>query len=399
MTLSKKYTAVFVDDDDNVLDGLKRVLRPMRQTWDIDFVSGGPDALRLFDEKQYDLIVSDMRMPGMDGAELLATVRKRSPRTVRIILSGHSERENILKTVLPAHQYYSKPAGPDDIKSMMDQVANVLTLLRKEHLKKLVSAIEALPCLPDYHSRLMTLIDAEHTSLEDIADLISKDIGMTTNVFKVVNSSFFGHPKEVSELTEAVWWLGLELLRALTLTGGLFASFKIPCSLQSFFKASMEHSLAVATAAKAISEIETTDKTAINASLLAGVLHDVGKLLLAYLEPGKYMEVLARSRNREMDLSAIEEEFFGASHAETGGFFTGLWGMNLSVITAIAYHHRPLDSIAGGRIALLAVHAANALVHEINDHGIGPGKSKIDACFLEKENACSKIAEWRRMVK
>jgi YesN/AraC family two-component response regulator len=79
---------LFVDDEPNLIDGLRRMLRSFRQRWNIAFATSGSEALELMSQRPFDVIVSDMRMPGMDGRQLLEEVEKRHPQTVRVVLSG-----------------------------------------------------------------------------------------------------------------------------------------------------------------------------------------------------------------------------------------------------------------------------------------------------------------------
>ena len=103
---------LFVDDETRVLQGLQRQLRNMRDEWDMNFLDGGRKALEFMATRRVDVLVSDMMMPEMDGAELLTEVSKRHPNTVRIILSGHAEREAVLRLVGPPTNIYPSLAMP-----------------------------------------------------------------------------------------------------------------------------------------------------------------------------------------------------------------------------------------------------------------------------------------------
>src|SRR6185436_12015998 len=89
---------LFVDDESKILEGLQRMLRPMRDTWEMQFAEGSEAALADLKEQQFDVVVTDMRMPGMNGAQLLSEVRHEYPHIVRIVLSGHSDQELILSS-------------------------------------------------------------------------------------------------------------------------------------------------------------------------------------------------------------------------------------------------------------------------------------------------------------
>ena len=94
---------LFVDDEPKILEGLQRMLRSMRHEWEMEFALGGPSAMEALNSRPFDVVVTDMRMPGMDGAMLLSQVRGLHPQIVRIVLSGHSDQELVLSSVGPAH--------------------------------------------------------------------------------------------------------------------------------------------------------------------------------------------------------------------------------------------------------------------------------------------------------
>ena len=139
---------LFVDDEPMLLTGLKRSLRPMRGEWEMVFAAGGEEALAAIDRQAFDIIVTDMRMPGMDGAQLLEEVQKRSPQTLRMVLSGQSDRETILRSVNPAHQFISKPCEGGELKSRLTRAFALKNLLQNPGLRELVTKLDYLPSLP-----------------------------------------------------------------------------------------------------------------------------------------------------------------------------------------------------------------------------------------------------------
>ena len=103
---------IFIDDEPNILSGLKRILRPLRNEWQMEFKDGGQAALESLAETPCDVVVSDMKMPGMDGAQLLSAVKDQYPNSIRIALSGETDSHMIYRCVQHAHQYLAKPC-PD----------------------------------------------------------------------------------------------------------------------------------------------------------------------------------------------------------------------------------------------------------------------------------------------
>jgi DNA-binding NtrC family response regulator len=128
---------LFVDNQPEVLRGLKRVLRTVRHEWDVEFAASGEEALNLMSKSHFDVVVSDMHMPEMNGVELLNTVMERYPNTVRIVLSGHSDREMIMNSLNCTHQFLAKPCNAETIRYTIERACKWLILLFLIFHKKL----------------------------------------------------------------------------------------------------------------------------------------------------------------------------------------------------------------------------------------------------------------------
>lgn len=209
---------LFVDDEPRILDGLRRMLRPMRHQWDMAFAGSGPDALDLLAREPFDAIVTDMRMPGMDGAQLLKEVIKRYPRMIRIALSGQTSSETMFQVSGMIHQYLSKPCDAKILKSALVNAWTVRDHLETVELRELISQIETLPSLPSLYQEIVESVQSNKSSSKEVGRIVSKDIGMTAKILKLVNSAFFGFPRHIANPVQAVVLLGLETIKNLILS-------------------------------------------------------------------------------------------------------------------------------------------------------------------------------------
>jgi HD-like signal output (HDOD) protein/CheY-like chemotaxis protein len=388
-----KKRILFVDDEPLVLAGLRRMLHGMRKEWDMEFVESGDAALCFMADKPVDVVVSDMRMPGMNGAELLNEVINRYPRTVRIILSGHADRDLIFKCVGSTHQYLSKPCDPNALRATISRALALEASLGDEGLRCLIGRIDYLPSLPSLYMKLLETINDPHASLAVVGNVIAQDIGMTATILKIVNSAFFALPREISSVNHAVDYLGLDTIKPLVLAVKFFSQFDTR-ELHGFSISELwNHGLHTAEAAKRIAQMESAGAKIVEEAFVSGLLHDAGKAVLAFNFPQEYSQALTDAANGQVDLLDAEQQAFGTTHANVGGYLLGLWGLPVPVVEAIARHHRPRLVDIKIFTPLTAVHVANALVHASKNSQCPPA---LDRQYLAALGLLDRIDFWQR---
>lgn len=384
---------LFVDDEANVLRGLRRMLRDMRHEWHMEFAEGGKDALVRLDERVFDVVVSDMRMPGMDGAELLAEVKRRSPRTVRIVLSGFSEQEAVLKCVGSTHQYLSKPCDPEVLRRTIQRADELQSLLTRPSVLALAGRLSSIPSFPSVYREVVEELQKPSSSLETVGEIVEQDIGMSSKLLQIVNSSYFGLRRPMSSARRAVSHLGIETTTALILNAGLFEGIE-ESALPGFSTEELwHHSIQTATYTRAIVEAGCVDAAIGDDAFMAGILHDAGKLMLSVNLPDDYGEVIRRVEREQRRVSAVEREVLGATHAEVAAYVFGLWGLPDSIVEAIAYHADPSTCPRREVGTLAVVHVASALAWESSR---AAGRGMLDETYLEELSLTEKLDEWRR---
>ncbi len=394
--MDKRKRILFVDDEVGVLDGLRRMLRSMREVWDLRVAASGEEGLARLEAETFDVVVSDMRMPGMDGAEFLTEVKRRHPQIVRIVLSGQSEQGMILKSVLPAHQFLSKPCDPSHLKEAISRVHALRDLLADESLIRVVSQVQTLPSPASLYRSLMEETRAKNVSIGSIAEIVSRDIGMSAKILQMVSSAFLGQARTVLSAGRAVRLIGPDTFKALVHEAGIFSEFVKPPGGFSL-EALRKHSVRTAVIARSIAEIEGEDKNGQDGAFTSGVLHDVGKLVLAANAPGPERE--ARGPADETGLSApqSDEETCRTTHAEVGAYLLGLWGLPDRIVEAVAYHHTPSRCSNPESRLLAAVHVADALAHGPPNPGAPESTPPlgIDTAYLERAGVSDRLPKWR----
>jgi putative nucleotidyltransferase with HDIG domain len=367
---------LFVDDEIEVMQAMRRSLREMRNEWSMEFALSGVAALDELAKTPTDVIVSDMRMPGMDGWELLAEVKKLYPQTVRLVLSGHADAGSIMRTVGTAHQYLAKPCDSAALKAAISQTYRLRQMLSSDRLAHLVGRVDMLPSAPRAFQEISACLQRPTATIADAAKIIGRDAAMTANIIKLVNSAFFGSRQPIATADRAVAYLGLDTIGALVLGHGVFKS-GATTDLEGFsLERIWQHSLDVAAAARTVALYEKLPRANAEQAFLAGMLHDVGKVVFA----------TRRARATDSPNLSCEEAFvqMQAHHAEVGAYLLGLWGFPSSIVEAVAFHHSPTQTAADGLSLASLVHIADRLVHQRQGESPDSCQPEVAAELLEK---------------
>jgi len=394
-----KKRILFVDDEPRLLEGLQRTLRSMRQEWEMRFAGSGQEALEYLSKEPVDVIVSDMLMPGMDGAQLLIEVMKRHPQIARIVLSGHSEEETILKSVRPAHQYLAKPCDAETLKSLLMSACALRDLLAEESIKRIVSSMDSIPSLPSLYAEIIEELRSPNASIQKVGTIVSKDMGMTVKILQLVNSAFFGPRRHVSSPAQAVSLLGLDTIKALVLSGHIFTQLDSPKATGLSLERLWRHSFLTGILAKAIAREEKLEQLLVDDSFIAGLLHDLGKPILAINFPERYGEIQRVAKEKNLCLSEAESAIMGATHSEVGAYLAGLWGLPDPIVEGLAFHHYPAKCRGQGFSLLLAVHVANVLEHQEDSSDGEQTKPQINSDYLSRLGMINRLAVWQEICR
>ncbi len=392
-----KKQLLFVDDESKILDGLRRMLRPMRDEWDMSFVGGGKEALDLMGKEHFDVIVSDMRMPGMDGAELLDKVRQKHPDVVRIVLSGHSEMEAVVKTLGSVHQYLSKPCEASKLKEVISRALLLRNILANDQLKKTITRMTSMPSLPQLYVDLNKELKCTEVNINRVSKIIENDVGMTAKILQLVNSSFFGFSTRITNPGQAVKLLGIDTIKTMVLSVHIFTEFdKESGDFQ--FQPVWQHSMDVAAMAKKIAETEKASTQIIESAFIAGMLHDCGKMILAANLPKQYNKILKVKDEKNVPMHEAEKKILGSTHADVGTYLLGLWGMPDSVLESVAYHHNPSDAPTLSFQPLTCVHAANFISNEMmHAEKCITNLIDLDMNYIESLGLSDRLDDWRNI--
>ena len=387
---------LFVDDENFVLQALQRMLRPMCLEWEMVFADSGAAALEMFHEKPFDVVVTDMKMPKMDGSALLREIARLSPTTVRIGLSGWADPRQIPGAIKVTHQFLTKPCAAADLVATIERTCNTEWAVRNEALGNLFARFTVLPGLPAIYNEMVRMLDDSDCSIDAVDAAVRRYPKMIARMIEVVNSTYFVTSPLPGDSHETIGFSGEES----------FLSLLAVDAVAEFSKRDFEHfpigrhnahAASVAKRAKAIALSEGVDRRAADNAFLAGLLHDCGQLLLAANFPAEFRQAVELARSESQPMHIVERRVFGIDHAEVGSHLLALWGLPSSVVAAVALHHSPAAFTDLELTPLVIVHFADAIENEAGTV-FGEGRVAPEEALLEDSPLSGHIDSWRRLL-
>lgn len=368
------------------------MLHAMGKEWSMEFAQGGVAALELLEMHPVDILVTDMRMPGMDGAELLAKVREGWPQTTRIVLSGHSEHEAVIRSLNDAHQYLMKPCDQEVLKKTVARALRLRRLIGNPSLRSLLSRLNHIPSLPSLYLEINAALANKDTSVRDIGEIVTRDVSFSIKLLQLVNSAFFGLPRSIATPVEAAVLLGTDLIRTLVLGTKVFSSLEHGVPLAQGIEALWRHSLRTALLARDLATKLQLDRKDADGAFLAGFVHDIGRLVLQANLPQESKQCAALTAQGMSEREA-ETRIFGATHEVVSAWLLGTWGLPDASVEAVAFIHTPSEAPGQSIGTLTAVHLADAFDEEVRPMSLG--RSPLDEQYVARLGLTEQVARWR----
>jgi len=388
---------VFVDDEVKILEGLRRLMRSLRQEWEMEFLDSPTAALERLEAAPADVVVSDIRMPVMDGSQFLTEVQNRWPATIRLVLSGQCDRDVVFRAVRPTHQFLTKPCNPDLLRSTLARLKELRERVINEDIRCQISAISSLPVARGNYQRLMELLSSGNTTITEVARVVASDVSMAAKVMQLVGSNFFGSQQHLCLPFSAVQRLGIEVIRSLALEHQLFSPDAFGPEMTPWVESYEKMCSAIAGCAQRIAEHETSDKATIVTSYLAGLFCKIGIAVFASVDPVKYRQVLRLAlEDRGRRLTEIEHQVYGVPRSEVAAYLLALWGLPSEVVQTVMYADSPARSHDSTFGPVTAVHVAQHFV-VTNMESARSIDNPVDEEFLEAVGCYGRLEDWREI--
>src|SRR6056297_142113 len=380
---------VFVDNEKKVLKSLKRVFYPMRKKWAVSLFNSPHEALEVISNGGVDVVFTDLKMPGMNGLELLQKVKSISPSTLRILLTGQADEEANQRSVSIVHQYLQKPCELETIKEVITRADRLQLLMENDNLSQIISQVDSLPSLPIIYNEIKAKIDLPETSAHEIGEIVSKDIAMSAKMLQLVNSSFFGLRTKITNPIDAVLMVGLNTVKSLVLSIKIFKKLSANID-EKIANALWNHSLTVGTNNKKIAEHEGISRKLQYDYFSAGMFPDLGKLFFLAYFPKEYNLVLRLTKEKEISEFKAEKEIFGSTNHHVGAYLMSIWGLPGSLVFPCAFNQEYETHIEDEYNAIMSLYFANLFASE--NYDLPEEFNKINSKKLQE-----KVLEWEKI--
>ena len=391
-----KKIICFAGFADSELPTLRAATATSNTLWDCRFVADAPAALAEMAGQPFDALVANLAMPGKNGAELLREVRESSPHTQGFIVGKVTDQAHIVDCIGGPHQFIRRPFQPAKLVACLKRGLSLDAWLATDELRQLAPKLRRLPSLPSTYFNLLKEIESDQVTTQTIGAIIARDPVVTARLLQMVNSAAFSLAQKVTDPVDAVTLLGIETINSLVLGLQVFSQSDEARAAGLSLELLWEHSLVVAKFARQITLKQTADARLAGDAFTAGLLHDVGRIVLASNLPKEYAAIIASARATSRPLHEEETAQLRVNHAQVGAYLLGLWGLPVEFVEATAGHHAPGKTVFAAEFSLLAaVHAANVFAHAAGGQTDGLCLPQLDLAYFQTTHLEDQLAVWQ----
>lgn len=388
---------LFIDQDVYFQQSLNRVVISKKLRIDLRQSSSWKQAKKILESFSCDVIVVNDTLCDIQCEQLLVSIRDMYPMTLRILVSSDASEDKVPNLLIAAHQVLTKPTSPLSILEAIQTSSRLRSLLMNEQLRTVVHKMTYIPVVPKVYTELTDELRKDNSSNHVLAKIISQDISLTAGILKLVNTPFFGLSRRVDDMQQAVSILGVNLIRGLVLSTRVFTILDSKSYPGFDVEKLWGHCMDVARCIRAVKRFSNAGMRATENAFLAGLLHDIGKVVLAAGCPDVYIHVLQNSQTKNIPLAVAEERLLGVTHAEVGAYLLGLWGFSEPIVSAIAQHHGFMLGSSFTRLASV-LHVVDVEIHNRYVRSNGYAPHLVDTRMLEIIGGDEVFNEWKSVI-
>jgi HD-like signal output (HDOD) protein len=369
-----------------------------KSDWEVALAKTPQDARAIAKKQPIDVALISATAPDTDPVAVAEELTQLHRKLSIFILAPDVETGGGLAYASGRFQWLAKPCPPETLISSIERMAALVSWLTNNTTIDLVSGLHSLPTMPSNYQGVIRAIHSPDSSIQDIADAVEKDMGITSRVLQVANSAYYGYSKKITSPMEASMLLGIDTLKSLVRYTHVLNNFPQTPATNAVFDAVWRHSAGVAAIARKIVLLHTHDEALGDEAFTAALLHDIGKVVLTSLKPDDYKAVIRQASETKTPIHMIERVKLQTTHAETGAYLLSLWGIPFSILEAVAWHHYPRECREKKFSALTAVHVANVAEHR-RQHTEDPrGVPTMDEVYLTEIGVWEEAQEWVKLT-
>lgn len=361
-------------------------------SWSVNIADNTKDAVDFVRGNDIDVIICDDEVADSKGLDVISSCSHERPGVLSFLRKSNSPTKEesialsekkvfVLPENLEEEGIYSHISRRVLLKSLSENL-NLLSVIRK--MKK-------MPTIPQLYHQITRELRKEDGSIEFVAGLISKEPSMATRILKAVNSPAYVLGYEITEVVHALLFLGKEATQAQILADSVFNSYPnqsvAGLNLQEVWK----HSINVSAIARRISMSIDSNKKSAEIACTAGVVHDLGKVLMATNLPDHYQQAVNYAKEERVPLVQAEEKVFGTNHAQVAASLMGLWSIPFRILNSVAYHHNPTGTMKKPPTSAMALYIADGFENAKSKNVLG---QNIDENIIEDWGFTDQFEDW-----
>ncbi len=385
-----------LDESLEFVTGLVQCLTAKSQSWEVAHALTGAQALEIARKQPIDVALLSASAPNTDVIEVANTLTQINPKLIVFILAPDAKSSDQAYSS-GRHQWHPKNAPAFTLVAAVNRMTSLVSWLSNNTTLELVSGIHGLPTIPSNYQGVLRTINSPNSTIQDIGTAMEKDMGMTSRVLQVANSAIYGFSSKITSPTQAAQVVGVDTLKSLVRYTHVLNNFPQSATSNAVFDKVWSHSVGVAAVARKITLLHTKDETRAEEAFTAGLLHDIGKLVLMSIKPEDYKEVLRKATEGKSSVHLVERVKLGTTHSETGAYLLSLWGIPYSILEAVAWHHYPGECKDKEFSALTAVHIANVSEHRRTQDEDPKAMPALDERYLAEVGVAKEVEEWLKL--
>ena len=382
---------LYVGHEGACADQMASVVAECQADWQLNRTADAASAIDIVMQRNISIVIAGYGEDLEGCGDLFRTLLESCPGVVRLAMIPEPLYSSADLAMLSAHQAVVADSSAKVVKAVLERAVSVRGKLQANpRMEGLLSKINTIPTPPALYFKVREEIHSPDSNAHSIAVLVARDAVLTARILRMVNSGLFALPFSIADLDHAIALLGTQTVLGLVLSVHLYKSRPLPgINMDALWR----HSFVVSAVARHITSELGGIRDDVSASGVAGLLHDIGSLVLLANFPDSYPALIRQADGDESVLLLLELESLGVDHAELGGIIVDLWCLPDAVVAAVAEHHAGVDS--GQRAVGLPGRAMMLAEWLVNTYarcgGTLPQQNDLDCPHRVKYSQC---AQW-----